>query len=247
MPAKIQTLWVVSCFIVFFSFLFLSFQARVKEVRGKAEQDRIQKLKEKSELDNKKSNVAGQIKRVAELSEQGKYDDAIGLARMVAEQNPQEAEAYIWWGIAQVKSGQRDAALPQFVRASELNPGNPESYVYWGLTLAMMDKQEEAILKYETAIKLDPKNSNAHAYLGASLEQLGKSEESIAKLEQALALDKSNSIAYSALVDAFYNREQYAKAWETVFRARNVNLRIAQDSIDRLSRKMPDPNAKSKF
>ena len=245
MPAKIKTLWIISCLVIFFSFLFLSFQARVKEARGLAEQGRIQKLKEKTEQANEKGNVARQIKRIAELNEQEKYGEAIELARALAERNPQNAEAYVWWGIAQVKAGQRDEALQRFIKASEINPNNPESYVYWGLTLSMMGKHEEAISKYETAIKLDPENSNAHAYLGASLSQLGKSKESMVQLEQALKLDKFNAIAYNALVDFFYDNRQYAKAWETVFRARNVNINPS-DAIDRLSRKMPEPIAKNK-
>lgn len=240
MPAKIKTLWIISCFIVFFGFLFLSFQARVKEVRAQAEQDRIQKLKEKKEQAIKTGGAADQVKRIAELNEQGKYDEAIALARTIAGQNPQDAEAYIWWGIAQVKSGLRDEALPQFVKAVELNPRNPESYIYWGLILSMMGKHEEAIQKFETAVKLDPNNSNTHAYWGASLGQIGKPEESLSRLEKALALDKSNAIAYSALMDVFYNNGQYEKAWEIVFRARNANVNISQDSIDRLSRKMPE-------
>jgi tetratricopeptide (TPR) repeat protein len=240
-PGNIKSIWVTSCFAIFFGFLYFSFQAQVKEVRAKAEEARIQKLKESERLAQERNSVAQQIKQVAELTSKGNFSESIPLARSIIEKNPQAGEAYLWLGIALVKSGQKEEALQQFIKASEINPKNPESYVYWGLTLVMLGNNEEAVQKLETAINLDQKNSNAFVYLGTALGHLGKYEESINKLEQSLTLDNANILAYEALVEVYYDRGKYEKAWEMVFRSRNLNLAISSEALKKLSLKMPEP------
>lgn len=241
MPGKIKTIWVISCFAIFFGFLYFSFQAQVKEVRAKAEADRMRKLKELEQMAQDKNTLPQQFKRIAELNAKGKFGESITLAQTIIDKNPQVGEAYLWLGITLVKSGKKDDSLPQFVKASELNPDNPETYVYWGLALAMLGNNEEAVKKLESAINLDRQNSNAFAYLGTALGHLGKYDEAIAKLEQSLSINNTNIIAYEALVDVYYDKGQYEKAWENVFRSRNLNLALSSDTLKKLSLKMPEP------
>lgn len=241
MPGKIKTIWVTSCFAIFFGFLYFSFQAQVKEVRAKAEEARIQKIKESERLAQDRNSVAQQIKQIADLTSKGKFNESIPLARSIIDKNPQVGEAYLWLGIALVKSGQKEEALPQFIKSSEINSKNPEPYVYWGLTLIMLGNNDEAVQKLEMAISLDQKNSSAFAYLGTALGHLGKYEESISKLEQSLALDNANVLAYEALVEVYYDRGKYEKAWEIVFRSRNLNLAISGEALKKLALKMPEP------
>ena len=106
----------------------------------------------------------------------------------------------------------------------------------------MEENLKEAIDKYRISINLDPDNSNAFAYWGAALERLGDYDQAIEKLEYAIELNKFNSLVYGVLVDTWYHKGEYQKAWEVVFRARNVKVAIDEDSLKRLSSALPEPN-----
>lgn len=118
---------------------------------------------------------------------------------------------------------------------------DPQTYLYWGLTLAMEKNFEEAVEKYRISVELDPDSNNALGYWGAALEQLGEYDQAIEKMEKAMAINSFNELIYGVLVDSWYHKGEYQKAWEVVFRARNVQINIADKSLKRLAEAMPEP------
>ncbi len=245
MSRKIKTIWVCCCFLIFIGFAALSVMDQIQFSHVKKAEMRQRHMEEKKKAEkvlSKKIASDKKLRRLAELSALGKYDEAEAEAKKILQNFPDSAEAYTWLGIVAVKRGQKIEALDYFLKSSELESGREQNLVYWGLTLTMLERYEEALPKYAAAVKIDPLNSNALAYWGASLNQLGKYSEAVLKLEEAVALNKFNEAAYGNLVDALYHSREYQRAWKAVARARRNKMKIQENSLDRLRNAMPDPN-----
>lgn len=244
MPRKIKIVWIVCCGLIMVGFVVSSLQMQVREMEShrqeKAEKGR-DLAKRKEARTEKLNRVGNMVKEIKELNAMGKHADAANLAEKAVQEDSRNALANTWWGISLVKSGQTEEALAKFIEAAKLDPTNPQTFLYWGLTLAMEEKFKEAIDKYRISIDLDPNSSNAYAYWGAALAQLNDYDQAIEKLEISIELNKFNVLVYGVLVDAWYHKGDYKKAWEAVFRARNVKIGIPDESLKRLSASMPEP------
>ncbi len=220
-------------------FLVLAVQSEMDKAREQAEaasQSAAEKQKESAE----KIVKVNPIKKIRELNALGKYQEAVDLARQVAEKFPGHAKLQTWWGISLVKLGKRAEAIDHFILASEKDSTDEKAHLYWGLTLAMDEKFADAIAHYKTVLEINPEHSNAYAYWGTSLSAMGKMEGAVAKLEESLTLNRFNRHAYEILIDVLYQRQQYERAWEMVRRARAANVAPKQSSIDRLAKASPE-------
>ncbi len=244
MPKKIKIAWVLSCIAVLVGFVYMTVKSQIKENRVRVEKQAVETQKRNLEKQKKaelKFEIEKKNSRIRELVALNKLDEAQVLAKEVVNLDPNNAVAHTWWGIALVKSGQKDAAIDKFIKSSQLDPNQTKTYIYWGLTLDMQGKFQGAIDKYENALLLDPENSNAYAYWGAALGKLGEHDKAIAKLEEALEFNPKNELAYGVLVDTHFHKGDYAQAWKVVTRARKAKLTIPDTSIKRLAAAMPEP------
>lgn len=230
--------------LAFIGFTLLIVKDRVQEITIQKEEDREHRRKQLQQMKvafQKKIESSKKLKSVAELSALKKFDEAIQQAQEVIAEYPESAEAYMWWGIALVKTDRKEEGVAKFVKSGELDPYNPRNLVYWGLTLTMLGELEKAVGKYESAIRLDPLNSNAFSYLGKTLSRLGRVDEAIDKLEEAVALNKFNADAYEPLVRELYQTREYERAWQFVTRARNAKVEIPDPLLQLLTEEMPEP------
>lgn len=245
MPTKIKWLWGLCCVFVFFGFIYVSMKTQIEEAGVKRAQERAARMKQSAasaERRQKKMFAAGRgVKDIRELIAMGKPAAAAELARKVLQKNPDNAQAYTWWGISLVKTNRLGEAIEKFRQALQLAPRRPRPLLYWGLTLSMQKKYKEAIEKYRAVIELDSENSNAYAYWGGALAGLREYRKAIDRLQKALDINPFNETAYGVLVDAYYHTGQFSKAWEAVFNARKRNVPLAKDSLERLRRAMPEP------
>ncbi len=245
MPRNITRLWIICCSLILIGFIYASLQIQARELESQRQEKAMKgrELSKRKEAKEERINrVAEKIKEIKELNALGQHADAVWLAEKTVKEYSGNALAHTWWGISLVKTDKSNEAMGKFIEAARLDPTNPKTFLYWGLTLAMADKLKEAIDKYRISINLDPDSSNAFAYWGAALERLGDYDQAIEKLEYAIELNKFNSLVYGVLVDTWYHKREYQKAWEAVFRARNVKVEIDEDSLRRLSSAMPEPN-----
>ena len=245
MPRKINIIWIVCCSIIILGFVYFSMKLQIREMETKKNEKIAQDqevAKRKQVKAAKVDKVSGIIRNIKETNALGEHIKAAKLAEQATTEYPESSRIYTWWGISLGKAGQNGEALAKFVKAAQLDPNNPKIYVYWGLTLARERNFEEAIEKYRTSIELDPDNNNALGYWGAALEQLGKYDQAIIKLERAMELNNFNPLIYGVLVDSWYHKGEYKKAWEVVFRARNVKVTIKDWTLKRLAESMPEPN-----
>ncbi len=247
MPTSIKILWAVCAVFVLFAFFYMSMQNQMKAAQ-KSQQESLaedrQRAEEKRARFEAKVQTAEMISEIKELIASRRYEDAAKVAQSAVELDPNNAQAFTWWGVSLVSMGKKSEALEKFVQSSQLDPNQSKTYVYWGLTLAMDEKYQDAIDKYENALLLEPENSDVYTYLGGALVKQGKHDEAIAKLEEALNFNSSNESAYGLLVDSQYHKGDYSKAWQTVARARKQKIPIAEASLQRLAEASPEPDSR---
>lgn len=245
MPTKIKVLWSFCCVVIFIGFVVLSFFSRVEEARENAtiefQKDREKKEQARKLFEENQGAIVHPLKEIKELNALGKHQEAVAMAEATALLNPDNAKVFTWWGISLVKDGRHDEAIKKFVRATGLDASNEKAFLYWGLTLAMDGKFDEAVTKYQAVVELNPENSNAYAYWGASLAQLGRDDEAAAKLEKSLELTPVNQNAYGPFIDLLTNKKEYDRAWKLVSRAREANVSLSAETLDRLSQAQPKP------
>ena len=244
MPKRVRILWVITCVVILLGFFYTALKTQSEQAREASRKRQAEARKQYEEKRARKKAALEASKRINQLRELvalGKYPEAEQMAQEILKQDPENAWAYTWWGVALVNEDKLDAALEKFKTSSSLNPNLAKTYIFWGLTLQKMGRHKEAIDKYENALLLDPENSNGYAYWGAALGQLGDHRNAIAKLEKALDLNPYNELAYGVLVDQHYHLEQYDKAWQVVERARQLNKTIPEGTLKRLQGARPKP------
>jgi tetratricopeptide (TPR) repeat protein len=248
MPSKIKLLWVACILVIFFGFIYFSVLGQIDVARQKGEARATQKSrldekqKEKKQKNKGRTFKVDPIKEIKELNALGKYEEAVKYAEGVATLNPDRARIYTWWGISLVKAGKRSEAIEKFVRADELDQTYAKTYLSWGLTLAMDGKVKEAMEKYQKAVELKPESSNAYAYWGAALGQLNQHAQAVEKLERALEINPKNANVFGVLIDSLFHQKMYGQAWNTVKKAREAKVTIAESSLKRLADVFPEPS-----
>jgi tetratricopeptide (TPR) repeat protein len=103
-------------------------------------------------------------------------------------------EAIHLLGIAQSRSGKKEAALASFERALEVRP-DPVVLTSRGATLHGLRRFAEALASYDRALALRPDYPEAHANRGAALQELRRFAEALASYDRALALRPQDAAA----------------------------------------------------
>jgi tetratricopeptide (TPR) repeat protein len=130
----------------------------------------------------------------------------LGAARFAQAASKRESDnAYDWWGIALMETGDYEQALEKFDRAVELNPRNGYALHRMGIALQIRGEHEEAIRKFWRATRRNPDNRFAYLDWGISLAALGRHEEAVRRYATAVSLDPNFQLAldgWAASVEA---------------------------------------------
>jgi tetratricopeptide (TPR) repeat protein len=121
-----------------------------------------------------------------ELTEKGRYEEAIGAWNRALELSPSDPQALMNLGMSLMKVRRLDEAIAHLERSVASDAGNAEGYLNLGIALAMSGRLHEAIARYEMALQRDPNSPEVHSNLGVALVQTGRSDEGIAHYRQAL-------------------------------------------------------------
>ena len=116
---------------------------------------------------------------------QGRFDDAIDMAKTVIMENPGEPWTYKELGLSTLYLGKPDQALEWFAKADRIGPRDPGRWTWLdgrGHALVLLGRDEEAIRALVNALDANPKNTSPHAFLAAAYALLGRSEEARAAL-----------------------------------------------------------------
>lgn len=141
----------------------------------------------------------------------GDFEKARGIFEKVSREQPSNARAHFYLGVAQQNLGQGEAAVQSYERALELDPKLMEATV--NLTAALLDAGDAARAEplIERGLSSEPNHAGLLYNRALAASMLGKKTEAVKAYRQALAADPDNvEIKYGyaeALVVAGSNSE----------------------------------------
>jgi tetratricopeptide (TPR) repeat protein len=131
------------------------------------------------------------------------WHDDISLWSYSLEMTADNAVAEDNLGIALLKDGRTEEALPHFYRASRLNPNDPISGANVATDLLAHGQTREAIAKYEIALTrasfIPMLLPNIHSNLGSAYLSLGDRDQARDHYKAALDLNPEDQVARSGL------------------------------------------------
>ena len=145
--------------------------------------------------------------------------EAVAVARQVAESYPNDALAYALLGSAYYNTGRSDEASQHLRRCLELNPGLAEAYDILARVAYDKGQPEETVRLCQEALKRGPPNPDVLNRLGRALMDLGRTEEAAQSLGQAVRLPRPVSESHYLLGQASLQAGNYAQARESFQRA----------------------------
>ncbi len=120
------------------------------------------------------------------------YKDEETLWRATIDVNPGSWMAYNNLGIIQLRRGEIESAIAQFIKALEIDPAYAEAHYNLGNALVRNNAAEQAIPRYTQAIELNPRIIGAYVNLATVLLQRGRAVEAVPHLQSAAEIAPDN-------------------------------------------------------
>jgi predicted TPR repeat methyltransferase len=134
-------------------------------------------------------------------AQEGRLDDAIGLLRAGARQDPRSPEAHNNLGNVLAMMRRHDQAAAGFRTAIALRPDFAEAHNNLASAMAAQGKTDEAARHYRQAIALRPTYGDAHLNLGRILSESGELDAAEVHYRHALALGSRPAETHCRLGD----------------------------------------------
>ena len=147
-----------------------------------------------------------------ELSESGKYQEAIECYDRVIEIGPDYASTWNNKGIALDNLGKYQEAIECYDRAIKLDPSDTSTWNNKGVALDNLGKYQEAIECYERAIEIYSDDAFAWNNKGVALDNLDKYQEAIECFDQSIEIDPEYARGWHNKGDALLNLGSYSGA-----------------------------------
>jgi FkbM family methyltransferase len=128
------------------------------------------------------------LSRAWQIHQAGQVQDAERIYRRVLAENPKNAFAWCYLGIALHDQERYDEAVAVYHRALELNPQFPVAYNNLGNTYRLQHRLSEAVAAFDKAIALQPDYLIAFKNKGTTLCWEGHVREALKNYEDALPL-----------------------------------------------------------
>ena len=149
-----------------------------------------------------------------DLYEQGRYEEALEMARVAAAKRPDFSKAKANLGEALNALGRSEEAETHLRRAIALNPQEENAHLNLGAALYKQGRYEEALEVTLVAIEQRPNHASAHHNLGLILKELGRFEEVEQHLRRAIALDPSHTKGLYTLATLQIEQQCYEESLE---------------------------------
>ncbi|HEY4029362.1 MAG TPA: tetratricopeptide repeat protein [Caulobacteraceae bacterium] len=122
------------------------------------------------------------------LHRAGRLDEAAALYRWVAEQFPNEADAFHLQGVIALSKGDANGALALFEQAARLAPKEAGYLISCANALRALGRREAVLERYDRAVALDPGSAEVHFNRSIALLDLGRTDEALDACDRVLAL-----------------------------------------------------------
>lgn len=149
----------------------------------------------------------------------GLKQEALEVARRVAEAYPQDALSYALLGSAYYNTGRSEEATKNLRQCLERNPNLAEAYEILARIAFAKGNLEETIRLCHESLKRDSENPEVLNQLGRALMDLGRTAEAIQTLQQAVRLPRPISQSSYLLGQALLQSGNNAQAKESFQRA----------------------------
>jgi len=124
----------------------------------------------------------------SDLSDRGRFEEAINHFQNALQLKPDYAEAQYNFGNALQREGRADKAVPHYQAALRMKADFAEAWNNLGHALLQKGRVDEAIPPLQKALQLKPDYAEAHYNLGNAYVQKDKVEEAIGHYQQALEI-----------------------------------------------------------
>lgn len=165
------------------------------------------------------SNVAQILQNAWKIHQQGDFAAAERTYRDVIAQQPGNATAWCYLGIALHDLRRYDEAVAAYRRALELQPKFPVALSNLGNTLSKLNRLDEAAASCRAALQLKPDYVTACNNLGAVLSKQGKLAEAAAALEEAVRHNPQYAAAHNNLGALLVKQGRLTEAEQSIERA----------------------------
>lgn len=166
--------------------------------------------------------------RGRELTQQGKYAEAIVIAQQLVALTPRSYGAWstLAWLYAQV--GRHEEAIPALDKAIALAPQHMPFHFRKALALFHLERYTEALAVFEQAHALDPAVP-IQDYHAMTLLGLQRYDEALAAANAILAQSERNSLAWFVRGQVYAEKRQYDEAESSL--ARSIELEPTYSKI----------------
>ena len=176
------------------------------------------------------SGSEDKIKTARELCDKGLWPDVLAFARKWRAENPAEAKALFFQGVALAATGRFVEAETIYRRALKLDPADFKTWNNLaGILFDPLDKPMDAIRCMERAMKLEPQNKLGWSNLASMVGRLGRHEKALEFAGRALALDPE-------MVEAHLHKAAAARALGKMEIVRETSEKLAAIEAEKFRR-----------
>jgi tetratricopeptide (TPR) repeat protein len=159
------------------------------------------------------------LEDASQLIEQGQPAEAARLLKGVAQDYPNDEEAWYQLGWALNQTRQFTEAEPALRQYLSLAPDSPKGHAQLGVVLLGLQRYDDAIAVLQAGLKLKPGWRELHSNLGYACVQLRRYDEAIGHYRNALRQDPNYVRTYTALAELLNLRGDRDEARRLVHQA----------------------------
>jgi tetratricopeptide (TPR) repeat protein len=170
------------------------------------------------------------IKAARELCDKGLWPDVLAFARKWRAENPADAKALFFQGVALAATGRFVEAETTYRRALVVDAADFKTWNNLaGILFDSLDKPRDAIRCMERAMKLEPQNKLGWSNLASMVGRLGRHEKALEFADRALALDPQ-------MVEALLHKAAAARALGKMEIVRKTSEKLAAIEAEKFRR-----------
>ncbi len=158
------------------------------------------------------------LQRGRELTQQGKYAEAIAVAQQLVTLTPQSHAAWSTLAGLYARVGRHEEELPSLDKAIALAPQYVPYQARKALALFQLERYKEALAAFEQAHALDPAVP-IQDYHALTLLGLKRYDEALAVANAILAQSERNSLAWFVRGQVYAEKSQYHEAETSLVRS----------------------------
>ncbi len=164
-------------------------------------------------------NSESLAQRAAALHRDGKLADAIATYDAILKDDPRDAQALHYSGVAHYQSGNLKEAFERLRASVNLDADKPDAWSNLGLVLQAIGHKRAAVETFERASRLDPSSDDILANLGAAYAAEGRHAEAETTARRIVARDSTNAKAWFLLAIVLQPQGRMLEALDAVARA----------------------------